>query len=47
MEKAIKDLDTTLQKYSRTCDHVETEEMSDIMVNAIEEATSFIRTVTK
>ena len=45
-EKAIMELEGTLQKYSRTCNADEVEEMSDIMYNAIKEATLFVRTVT-
>ena len=39
-------MSVNLQKYSRTCNADEVEEMSDIMYNAIKEATLFVRTVT-
>ena len=39
------ELESILQKYSRTCNAVKVE-MSDVMYNAIKEATLFVRNVT-
>ena len=46
VEKATMELESMLQKYSRTCDAVEVEEMSDIVFRAIEEASQFVKTET-
>ena len=46
VEKAVLELETALQKYSRICDPMDLEEVSNQVDESINEATNFITTVT-
>ena len=46
VEKAIMELQTTLQKFSRTCNDAELDQMTATVDEIIEEATKFVTQVT-